>query len=406
MESELESGKPAPGRRPRRKPASDVPELSIVGSNDAASPVARRRPEKVLTRGDILSVDFFEKQPIVGTELAVREQSVNEKDAMGDDEANAEIDDREFTVRTLARQLVGDPVPDIDEVRAWSDDRLLAGARAMLSFPPLKYSVNGVEHVPDPDEIVAIPDPLTFASFREAITAVPKRQSAKLAETARRISELRMPRIGAMFDGGTLAAIRASQTSAFGLGSAIGQATESMKNNPAFSVKVPAALLENPALKMRLPELDFMKGSVAGIGALTDTAGIAGSLAKFADRTVTMGKLAGPIEVPAPEPLTFPAIRTYHPEVDAIHAVGERIEAMAENQAAADREALEVMTGLTELIRNQGTATQGVIAEVKGLRADQRWPNRAVIVGAFLAGALLVVGAITAIPIIKELFRL
>ena len=79
---------------------------------------------------------------------------------------------------------------------------------------------------------------------------------------------------------------------------------------------------------------------------------------------------------------------------------------MAENQARADREALEVMTGLTELVRDQGTATQGVIAEVKALSDDQRWPNRAVIIGAFLAGALLVVGAITAIPIVKDLLGL
>jgi hypothetical protein len=79
---------------------------------------------------------------------------------------------------------------------------------------------------------------------------------------------------------------------------------------------------------------------------------------------------------------------------------------MATNQAKADRQALEVMTSLTELVRDQGVAIQGVIAEVKGMRGDQRWPNRAVIVGAFLAGALLVVGVVTAIPIVKELLGL
>jgi uncharacterized integral membrane protein len=45
-------------------------------------------------------------------------------------------------------------------------------------------------------------------------------------------------------------------------------------------------------------------------------------------------------------------------------------------------------------------------SRVRGLRDDQRWPNRAVILGAFLAGALLVLGVITAIPIIKTLLGL
>jgi len=38
----------------------------------------------------------------------------------------------------VQRQLVGDPAPSIEEVRDWSDQQLLAGARAMLSFPPLR----------------------------------------------------------------------------------------------------------------------------------------------------------------------------------------------------------------------------------------------------------------------------
>src|SRR3989304_3071164 len=70
--------------------------------------------------------------------------------------------------------------PGIADVRAWGADQLLAGARAMLSFPPLQATVDGVEQPPDPDEMVAMPDPLTYGSLREAITAVPKRRGERL----------------------------------------------------------------------------------------------------------------------------------------------------------------------------------------------------------------------------------
>lgn len=96
----------------------------------------------------------------------------------------------------------------------------------------------------------------------------------------------------------------------------------------------------------------------------------------------------------------------YHPEVDAIDNLGERIGAMGENQAKADREQLDVLTALAERSRDQGVAIQGVITEVKGLRADARWPNRAVIAAAVLAVVALVVSIIAAIPTVKGLLGL
>jgi hypothetical protein len=332
-------------------------------------------------------------------------------------------------VRTVARQLDGEQAPGIDEVRAWADDRLLAGARAMLSFPPLQVSVDGLEQPPDPGEIVAMPDPLTFASFREAVTAVPKRWESKLAETARRIAELGMPKVASGLDSGVLAAFRDAQSShlaAFGPDSALGSAASALAKSPILDIAKssivdiaktnPAldAIRTSPALTMKLPDLAFTKGIAEKARALTDTAGIAQGLSKLQATTLAAERLAKPIDIGAHlrEPdvqapvMAMPAIVPYHPEVDAIDSLGARIDVMATNQAKADRQALEVMTSLTELVRDQGVAIQGVIAEVKGMRGDQRWPNRAVIVGAFLAGALLVVGVVTAIPIVKELLGL
>jgi hypothetical protein len=396
MDSELERGQPAPSRRARRKSATDGPDLTVVGAEEAAAKRAkppRQARRKVLTREEILAAPMA-TQPIVGTGLSVREQSVNDTDAMVDDDSKKDLDDRESAARTLARQLVGDSLPAIDDIRGWTDDELLAGARAMLSFPALKVNINGVEQQPDPDDIVVTPDPLTFASFREAVTAVPKRWESKLADTARRITELGLPKMASTLDAGTLAAIAGSGTAAFGRGSPMAQAMESLRDSPAFSVNVPEGLLNSPALKMKLPELDFMKGSIAGLGALTNTTSIAGSLAKYADRTVAMGKLAMPIEIPAREPVTLTSIKPYHPEVDAINALGGRIEAMARNQAAADREALDVMTGQSELIRKQGEAIERVAAQVQGQRKDQRWPNRATYAIAVLTVLLLVAGGL------------
>lgn len=416
MEERPEAEPPARPRRERRKPALGATELKVVGPGDAPAPVANRprRRRRALTREDILNAPM-DTQPIAGTTLAVRELSVNETDALVDDDANKALDDREFMVRAVARQLTDDPVPGIDEVRAWGDDQLLAGARAMLSFPPLKVTVDGVEQPPDPDENVAVPDPLTFGSFREAVTAVPKRWESKLAETARRIAELGMPKLTAL-DSGVMAALKAQSDhlAAFGQGSAAAQAIESLRANPAFDIaKSPAfdvarsslaldALRDSPALKMSLPDLDLTRDIAGKARALTDTTGIAAGLSKLQATTLAAERLARPIDFSARigerafnEPtLVMPAITPYHPEVDAIDALGDRIDAMAQNQARADREALEVMTAQSELIRKQGEAIELVAAEMKGQRNDQRWPNRATYVIAVLTVLLLVAGVL------------
>jgi hypothetical protein len=168
------------------------------------------------------------------------------------------------------------------------------------------------------------------------------------------------------------------------------------------------SLANSPATTVKLPELDFMKGTMDQLRSLSDTSAIADSLGRFQATTLAAERLAGPRfeDVTLREPMVMPAMTPYHPEVDAIDALGERMDAMAHNQAKADREQLEAMTAQAELTREHGVALQGVIAEVAGLRNDQRWPNRAVIIGAFLAGALLVFGMIAAWPVIKELLGL
>jgi hypothetical protein len=134
---------------------------------------------------------------------------------------------------------------------------------------------------------------------------------------------------------------------------------------------------------MKLPDLDFTRGIAEQTRVLTHTAGIAQGLSKFQASTIAAERLAKPIDFGERlrEPvMAMRAIAPYHSEVDADRA----------DRARA----------------RPGDRHQGVIAEVKALRDDQRWPNRAIIIGAFLAGALLVVGAIAAIPIVKDLLGL
>lgn len=385
------------GHKTRRHRTPDAPELTVVGaggspSGDAAAATSKRKGKKSAGRP---FGNLFRSQPIAGTELFVREFSVNETDALTDDDASADLDDREFTVRAVHRQLNGEAVPTLDEVRAWDDEQLLAGARAMLSFPALKVVVDGVEQPPEPEEVAGIPDPLTFSTFREAITAYPKRINASIAKTAARIVDLGLPR---MFNALDVSGINAVSRQAGILGS----------QGPGSAVRSAiASLATSPTMNIKPLELDFLKGTAAQLKSLTDMGGVVESLGKFQATTRMAERLATPIDYTAHEPIArMPALKPYHPEVDAIEALGGRIEAMAENQAKADRELLDAMTGLAERIRDQGVATQGVVAEVKGLRDDQRWPNRAVIIAAVIAGALLVVGVIAAIPVIKDLLGL
>ncbi len=77
MDQRPEPEQPPKPRRARPKPAPDAPELTVVASDDAPTPApkrTRRAARTVLSRADI--VDFFQTQPIAGTELSVREHNV------------------------------------------------------------------------------------------------------------------------------------------------------------------------------------------------------------------------------------------------------------------------------------------------------------------------------------------
>ncbi len=391
MTEELDPDQPAKLPTTRRKASPDAPNLQVVGS--AGAPKRPREP-----KAGVQVSSLFRSQPIPGTGFSMRDVSVGQAEDMLEDATNAGLDDREFAVRAVERQVRGEPQPSLEDVRAWDDDQLLAAAKAMLSFPPLHVRVDGIEQPEDPADAVVIPDPLTFASFREAVPARPRRMYSSIADTARRISELGGPLatglLGSKATSDALKTILDSKVGvlgASGKNSAIESAMESIRNSPKFN--------------MKLPELDLTKGIAAEINGLTDTAGIADSLAKFQVSTRAMEKLSRPIDVPVREPLRLGPIVPYHPEVDAIHRLGERLEAMTETQAAADREQLEVMTGQAELIRNQGVTISLVVDEVKGLRNDQRWPNRAVIIGAFLGGAVLMASIVAAVAAVMALSR-
>jgi hypothetical protein len=334
-----------------RAPAP-VLELETVDPAETAASTRRRKGGRGGRR--------FAAQPIAGTPWSVRAASIGQTQEIFDDAADAALDDREFAVRAVQRQLLAEPALGLEDVRSWDDERLLAAARAMLSFPPLRVRVNGVEQPADPADAVVIPEPLTFASFRQALPARPKRM---MTELTRRIAELGTPQMSKIFE----------------------------------------VLRDSPAFTMKLPHLAGINEAAATALALSDTGAIARSLGNLRITTEAMERLTKPIELPVSAPLRVGPFPIYHPEVDAIDSLGERLKTVARVQATADRQQLETMTTQAELLRDQGQVIGMVVAELKGLRGDQRWPNRAIIVGAFLAGALLVVAVVAALPVIRAL---
>ena len=352
-------------------------------------PRRRRTRRKAATELKVPSQDIADqlrRHPVAGTDLAVHEARGVDADELYNDYANKALDDRAFTVRAVQRQIAADPPPKLDEVGGWPDEQLLAAGRAMLSFPNERALVSGVEQ--PPDEMASIPDPLTFASFREAISAEPRRMHSSIAETARRIRELGLPAPIKTVGAGIPASIANDPA-------VLDSASQGARLRTAMD-----AIINSPYLTQQRETAELVGQATASMGVLTNTSAIAESLARLQETTRAAQQLAAPIDSAMREPIQrelapMPVIRPYHPEVDAIRALGKRLEAVAENEATAGRESLQVMTGQTELIRGQGAFIQDLVVEVRGLRSDQRWPNRAVIIGAFLAGALLVVGVLT-----------
>lgn len=252
------------------------------------------------------------RQPILGTDWSVRERSFGEQTDMLREAENSELSDRDFVVNVIARQIVSEPELGRDEVAAWTDDQLLAGARATLSFPPIHYKVDGRKRISEEE---AIPDPLTFASFRAAIREQAKRRFAAFAETARRINDLGLPRGSAIQD--AMKVISANQADVlrnFGPGSAVQDAIDAAKKIGAMS--------------QPMAGIDSMKKTLA---ALSDTSGIASTLARYQESTRAMEQMSGKVDLPHLRSEEY--VRLGNPEVRAIDSVGGRIKKLTDLQA-------------------------------------------------------------------------
>ncbi len=151
----------------------------------------------------------------------------------------------------------------------------------MLSFPPPEVSLNGVKQ--PPNVATPIPDPLTLASLREAISEEPKRMHDSIAETAQRSRKLGLP--------------AAAKTIGAGI-------PASLINNPALlghespGARLRAsmdAIINSPYLKQQRETAELTRGAVANMGILTNTSAIAESLARFQETTRAAQRLAAPI---------------------------------------------------------------------------------------------------------------
>lgn len=74
----------------------------------------------------------FARAPIPGTDFTIRAPSIGQDSATYKDMANEELDDREFTVCLVQRQLDQDLT--LEDVRSWTDQQLLGAANAFLSL--------------------------------------------------------------------------------------------------------------------------------------------------------------------------------------------------------------------------------------------------------------------------------
>jgi hypothetical protein len=349
----------------------------------------------------------FPRAPIPGTDLTIRSPSVGQDSAIGKDLANEELDDREFTVCLVQRQL--DQDLSLGDVRAWTDVQLLAAADAYLS---LRTSELGDDEEDDEDveagdqaegegevtaaeddsgatvadttveettvEADAEPEPLTFAAFRDAI----RRQGARRAKRFKKTME----RILALTNGPMFIA-----------GSRVGDVLKGV-DLTAYKTAM------NPFAGLDLSKITGVMGSDALRGidlkGPSGTTTMGDTLKKMMADVQAAQKFTVPsldLHVPAPDvyrPLHIePLVR---PEIGLLRGVNESLEKMHDDQVRFAQDQLDVMAQQGVLIRDQGEKLEALVSDAKG----QKWNRRAMLwftaimtiaalAAAFIAGGII-----------------
>ena len=346
----------------------------------------------------------FPRAPIPGTDLTIRSPSVGQDSAIWKDMANEELDDREFTVCLVQRQL--DQDLSIEVVRAWSDEQLLAAGDTYLSLRTSEPDLDEDDEEEDeegeqaegegestaaddnaqvpvedttvedrPIEVDAVSEPLTFTTFRDAIRRQGARRAKRLKKLMSGIVSLTngavSPTFGAALKGIDMTAYKTAMNSFAGLDLS----------------KIAGAMGSNA-----LRGID--------LAGLTGTTKMGDTLKKMMADAQAAQKFSMPsldLHVPEAETYrTFTVAPIVRPEIRLLQGVTESLEKMHDDQVRLAEDQIDVMTQQGKLIKDQGEALAALVSDAKG----QKWNRRAMlwatilmtiaaIVAAFLAGGIL-----------------
>lgn len=334
----------------------------------------------------------FPRAPIHGTDFAIRSPSFGQHSETAVDSRNAELNDRAFAVRLIARQL--DTAMTADEVEAWTDQQLLAAAQTYLSLVAREPEEDGEQDEGDDygDHAESEaggrapePDASTFGGIRTAIRGDDERRSRKMRKLIAGI--------------GSLADSNAARL------------TDLLKTDPnVFKAMDPLRGLDMG----KLTGADAFHGLGMGktiegfksidMAQLSGTSRIAESIAKLAADTTAMERFAGSkmklpeLTIPGPiipalqhEPMTYvgPLVA---PEVRLLEEVTESLEKMHDDEVRTNEGQIEVLVDVAALLKGQGQALEALASDAKG----QKWPRRIMLGATLIAAATAVVAALFA----------
>ena len=330
----------------------------------------------------------FPRAPVPGTDLTIRSTSVGQDREMWKDASDHELDDREFTVLLVQRQL--DQEVDVEAVRSWPDDQLLAAADAFLSLVKRTDRVEGAEEDEEPAEELDS-GPATFADVRRGVEEMGLRRARRMKKVIGGIMEL-------------------SQANTK-------QIAELVRNNPAFDLRLSAGvtdsikkigdLYSSSVLKgIELPELRIASGikgaDLPKFDALYDTKGIGSELTKMlGDQAAAAAKFDLPSASASRSVQREPFFLTplVSPQVRLLGEVSETLEKMHDDDLRAAENQIEVMVQQTRLLRAQGEALAVLVHDAKG----QKWPRRIELAIAIVAAFAAVAAALYASGAVRPL---
>jgi hypothetical protein len=346
------------------------------------------------------------KAPIPGTGLAVKTSTIGNDREMFADVENAELDDREFTVRLVDRQLLGEHT--IDEVRAWPDEHLLAAGRAFLTLDTTTEDVEeslggnegdaegeadrvGADAVEDDDDEEGELEPLTFGTFRDEIRALGMRKARRMQRLMAGIVSLSQENANKIGD-----IINANPTMNGTMGRALAKQMRSIQD--AFGAGLNKDMfgglgkhhggLTGSAIQDALKSIDTTKLAgidAAKLGGLTDTSKIGLGLSKMLADNAAMERFTRPaFELPEArtyEPALLDIGPIERPEVGLLEEVSERLERMHTDEVRTSDHQIEVMIQQSALLKAQGEALTALVNDAKG----QTWPRRVVLATSIIA---------------------